>query len=93
MADKLKCIWNMGDACSDDVELVSFFMKEKDGKKVPRVKDVPVCKNHIEGHRIVLVLHKNGYDLEDFLQKDFNYRKEQYLVLKLAGLDDSAVDL
>lgn len=85
MADKkLKCVWNMGTACSDDVEEVEFFNAQ--------IK-VPVCKNHIEQHKYVMVLHKNGYDVEEILQNTPEYRKGEVLVLKLSGLDDSDIEV
>jgi len=85
MADKkLKCVWNMGTDCSDDVQEVEFFNSQ--------IK-VPVCGNHIEQHKFVMILHKNGYDVEEILQQSAEYRKGEVLVLKLSGLDDSDVDL
>ena len=85
MADKkLKCVWNMGTACSDDVQEVEFF-----GAQIK----VPVCGNHIEEHKFVMILHKNGYDVEEVLQQTPEYRKGEVLIIKLAGLDDSKVDL
>lgn len=81
---KLKCVWNMGTDCSDDVQEVEFFNSQ--------IK-IPVCSNHIEQHRFVMILHKNGYDVEEVLQKSPEYRKQEVLVLKLSGLDDSDVDL
>ena len=89
---QLKCVWDMGTKCSKDVSIVEFFVREENGVKKGKVK-IPVCGHHVEEHKIVMVLHKNGYDVEEILQKDANYRKEQYLILKLSGLDDSAVDL
>jgi hypothetical protein len=81
---KLKCVWNMGTDCSDDVKEVEFFNAQ--------IK-VPVCGNHVEQHKYVMILHKNGYDVEEILQQTPEYRKGEVLVLKLSGLDDSEVDL
>jgi len=85
MSDKkLKCVWNMGTDCSDDITEVAFFNTQ--------IK-VPVCSNHIEQHKFVMVLHKNNYDVEEVLQQSPEYRKGEVLVLKLSGLYDSDVDL
>ena len=81
---KLKCVWNMGTECSDDITEVVFFNTQ--------IK-VPVCSNHIEQHKLVMVLHKNNYDVEEVLQQTPEYRKGEVLVLRLSGLDDSEVDL
>lgn len=81
---ELKCVWDMGNNCSDDVEEVKFFDSQ--------IK-VPVCSNHIEQHKYVMVLHKNNYDVEEVLQESPEYRKGEVLVLKLSGLDDDEVDL
>lgn len=85
MADKkLKCVWNMGTECTDDVQEIEFFHNQ--------IK-VPVCSKHVEEHKFVMILHKNGYDVEEILQQTAEYRKGEVLVLKLSGLDDSDVDL
>jgi len=84
MSKKLKCVWNMGTDCSDDVKEVPFFSSQ--------IK-VPVCSNHVEQHQYVMILHKNGYDVEEILQQTPEYRKGEVLVLKLSGLDDSDVEL
>lgn len=84
MSSNLKCVWDMGNGCSDEVEEVEFFNKQ--------IK-VPVCSNHIEQHKYVMILHKNNYDVEEVLQETPEYRKGEVLVLKLSGLDDSDVEL
>jgi hypothetical protein len=83
MTKKLKCVWNMGDECSDDVEERTFFNSS--------IK-VPVCSNHIEQHEYIMILHRNGYDPERILQETPEYRKQEVLVLQLSGLDDGKVD-
>lgn len=82
--NKLRCVWNMGTPCSDQVSEVEFF-----GKQIK----VPVCTNHIEEHKYVMILHKNGYDVEEILQQTPEYRKGEVLVLKLSGLDEDDVEL
>lgn len=85
MANKnMKCVWNMGGPCSDDVKEVVFF---NDSIRVP------VCSDHIEQHKFVMILHKNGYDVEEVLRESPEYRKGEVLVLKLSGLDDDNVKL
>ena len=84
MSKELKCVWNMGTECSGEVIEVEFF----DGQ----IK-VPVCTNHIEEHKQVMILHKNKYDVEEILQQTPEYRKGEVLILKLSGLDDSDVKL
>lgn len=74
----------MGTDCSDEIVEIEFFSTQ--------IK-VPVCSNHVEQHKFVMVLHKNNYDVEEILQQTPEYRKGEVLVLKLSGLDDSDVDL
>lgn len=81
---KLKCVWNMGTECSDDVQEVEFFNKQ--------IK-VPVCSNHVAEHRDVMILHKNGYDVEKILQESAEYRRKEVLTLELSGLDSGDVEL
>ena len=82
--EDLKCVWNMGTACSPDVEKVEFFNKQ--------IK-VPVCKKHVEDHRIIMLLHKNGYDVEEILQQTPDWRKQEALTIQLAGLNKDDVAL
>ena len=84
MSKKLKCVWNMGTDCSDEITEIEFFNTQ--------IK-VPVCSNHVEQHKFVMVLHKNNYDVEEILRQTPEYRKGEVLILKLSGLDDSDVDL
>ena len=79
MTSKLKCVWNMGTDCSNDVEEVQFF-----GTQIK----VPVCKCHVEEHSYVMILHRNGYDIEEVLQQTPEWRKKEVLTIKLAGLED-----
>lgn len=74
----------MGTECSDDVQEVELFSKQ--------IK-VPVCSNHLNEHKFVMILHKNNYDVEEVLQKTPEFRKGEVLVLKLSGLDDSDIEL
>jgi len=77
---KLLCVWGMGDACSGEIEEVEFFDSQ--------IK-VPVCANHIEQHKFVMILAKNDYDVEEILQETSEYRKGEVLLLKLSGLDNT----
>ena len=74
----LKCVWNMGSQCSEDVYDVEIFANT--------IK-VPVCGNHLDDHEHVMVLHRNGYDVEEVISKSPEYRREEVLVIKLSGLD------
>lgn len=83
-AKELKCVWNMGTPCADDVQERELF-----GQQIK----VPICSNHVEEHKFVMILHKNGYDVEEILQQTPEYRKGEVLVLKLSGLDTDDIDL
>ena len=78
------CVWNMGTKCSADVEKVEFFNKQI---------RVPVCKKHVEDHRIIMLLHKNGYDVEEILQQTPDWRKQEALTIQLAGLNTDDIAL
>ena len=81
---KLKCVWDMGTECSDDVKEVELFNSQ--------IK-IPICSKHLEEHKYIMVLHRNGYDIEEILQQTPEYRKGEYLILKLSGLDDEDVKI
>jgi hypothetical protein len=85
--EKLKCVWLMGDPCSEDASDAPEF--EIFAKQIK----VPMCAHHLEQHTHIMVLAKNGYDIETILNETPEYRKQEVLVLKLSGLDVSQVDL
>lgn len=76
---ELRCVWNMGGECDGEVKEVEFFNHQ--------IK-VPVCEGHVEQHTHVMILHKNGYDVEEILQETAEWRKGEVLTLQLSGLDD-----
>jgi hypothetical protein len=84
MADKkLKCVWNMGTPCSDDVEERTLFQSQ--------IK-IPICINHYEEHKNIILLHKNHYDVEELLQKTPDDRKAEVLTILLSKLDTTDVE-
>jgi hypothetical protein len=87
---KLKCIWNLGTPCSDDVILRKMFKKAETG--VPQI-EIPICSKHFEEHMEIMLLHKSGYDTEEILQQTPEWRRQQVLIIKLSGLDKSGSDL
>lgn len=80
----LRCVWNMGSKCASTVYDVEIFNSQ--------IK-VPICENHLEDHEYVMILHANNYDVEEVIQKDPDYRKEEVLTIKLAGLDKGGTEL
>lgn len=56
-AKKLVCVWNE-EECSGEVCEVEFFS--------PQIF-VPVCKAHIEQHKMAMAFHHHGFDVEELL--------------------------
>lgn len=86
MADKKqqrKCVWQVHGKCSGKIKMVQLFSN--------RVK-IPVCEDHTEQHEHIMVLHKNGYDLDKILNESPEYRKGEVLTLQLSGLDEDNTD-
>lgn len=83
--EKLKCVWQMGTPCSEEVATET----EVFGKQIR----VPMCPAHLEQHTHIMILAKNGYDVEAILQETPEYRKGEVLVLQLAGLDVNNVEI
>jgi hypothetical protein len=84
--EPLKCVWMTGTECTENAigEEHKLFSKQ--------IK-VPICQNHVEEHTHIMILCNNGYDVEQVLQETPEYRKQQVLILKLAGLDISGVEI
>lgn len=76
-ATDLRCVWNMGGKCSEKVYDVSMF---------DNMIKIPICEDHLDDHERVMLLFKNGYDIEEIIQKDTEWRKGEVLTLKLSGL-------
>jgi hypothetical protein len=84
MAD-VKCVWHLGSPCGGKTEIRPFF-----GGQLK----VPVCENHLEGHKHIMLLHKNNYNVEQMLNESEEYRKQEVLTLVLGGLaKDDDVEL
>lgn len=81
---KLKCVWNMGTPCDGEVQEMKLFEQQI---------EVPMCESHLEQHKEVMILHKNGYDVEEVLQETPEYRRREVLTLKLSGLDTDDVEI
>ena len=83
--EEVKCVWMMGTPCSDEqateVKLFSNQIK------------VPICKDHLEQHTHIMALAQNGYDVEQILNETHEYRKEQFLILQLSGIDLNKVEI
>lgn len=84
MSKDLKCVWNMGTPCNGNVVERKLFQQQ--------IK-VPMCEAHLEQHKEVMILHKNGYDVEEVLQQTPEYRKKEVLTLQLSGLDTEEVEI
>ena len=76
MEDSKTCIWNMGPECSGKVEEHLFFDNQI---------RVTVCERHAEDHKNVMILHANGYNVEEVLEKTEEYRKNEVAKIKAEG--------
>lgn len=87
---QLKCVFNFGTPCSNDTEMRDFFTDRPKENQI----HAPCCKEHFECHKMIRELHANGVDIEKIMQQDWpNYAREQYLIMKLAGLEDNNIKL
>jgi hypothetical protein len=77
MADKDKCVWHLGTPCSGKTELRGLF---------GGALKVPVCENHLEGHKNIMLLHKNNYNVEQMLNETEDFKKQEALTLVLGGI-------
>jgi len=82
--EEQKCVWHLGSNCSGAVTLNKMFTGQL---------NVPICENHIEGHKYIMILHKNKYDVEQILNETEEWRKQEVLTLALSGVNIGEVDL
>ena len=79
-----KCVWLIGTPCSDN----DTTWKEMFNHQIR----IPICANHFEQHLEIMLLHKNGYDVEEILNATPEWRKQEVLTIKLSGLDSGDVE-
>ena len=84
MAEETHCVWNMGTSCDGKRYKEEMFSKQL---------EIPICEKHVGEHREVMVLHNNGYDIEEIVDMEPDDRKKIVYTMILAGLDISGVEL
>ena len=84
MVEEILCVWNLGDPCNGSVEKVLMFRKQL---------EIPICCNHLEGHKEIMILHGNGYEIEEVVDMAPEERKRLAHILMLSGLDLSQVEI
>jgi hypothetical protein len=78
------CVWQISNTCTDTLTQLKMFNNQ--------IK-IPICTRHVEEHRDIMLLHKNGYDVEEILNQTPEWRKAEVLTLQLSGLDTGDVPL
>ncbi len=84
MAEEVLCVWDLGDPCDGAVAKVLMFRKQL---------DVPICHHHLDGHKEIMILHGNGYEIEEVVDMTPEERKRLAHILMLSGLDLSQVEI
>lgn len=82
--EDIYCVWNLGDACGGKVAKVLMFRKQL---------EIPICENHLEGHKYIMLLHGNGYEIEEVVDMTPEERKRIAYTFLLSGLDLSEVEI
>ena len=78
------CVWHIGTPCSEnDTTWQEMFNHQI---------RIPICGDHFEQHKEIMLLHKNGYDVEEILNATPEWRKQEVLTLKLSGLETGEVE-
>ena len=71
------CVWNLGTPCGGELKRLELFHEQI---------RVPICENHTEEHKIIILLFNNGYDVEEILNQTAEWRKQEALTIQLSGL-------
>ncbi len=83
-SEETVCVWHLGDPCEGETSKELMFRKQL---------EIPICKNHLEGHKHIMVLHGNGYEIEEVVDMTCEQRAKIVYTLQLSGLDLSKVEL
>ena len=79
-----KCVWHIGTPCSEnDTTWQEMFNHQI---------RIPICADHFAQHKEIMLLHKNGYDVEEILNATPEWRKQEVLTLTLSGLETGEVE-
>ena len=82
--EKILCVWNMGTPCDGKREKKLMFSKQL---------EIPICEKHFEEHKEVMILHHQGYDIEEIVDMEPEERKRLVYTMVLAELDLSKVEV
>lgn len=82
--EEVFCVWDLGDVCDGVIDKILMFRKQL---------EIPICDHHLEGHKEIMVLHGNGYDIEEIVDMEPDERKRIAYTLMLSGLDLSEVEI
>lgn len=73
-----RCVWNLGDACSDDITELDMFNDQI---------NVPICGHHLQGHKEIMFLHSIGMDVEEIILLSPEQRHELFVEKGGEGAD------
>lgn len=76
--EPLKCIWELGDPCNGETKEVPLFKKQL---------GIPICEHHLNGHRVIMMLCGNGYQIEEIVDMEDEERKRLAYTLQLSGIE------
>ena len=74
---KEACVWALGTPCAGETSEQKLFKNQ--------IK-VPICENHFDEHKTIILLFNNGYDVEEILNQTADWRKQESLTITLSGL-------
>lgn len=82
-----KCIWILDTPCSE-----TGIIEKKDWKAMfdGQIR-IPICSDHFKQHKEIMLLHKNGYDVEEILNATPEWRKRECLTIVLSNIDTDDV--
>ena len=85
MAEKtVNCVWDLGTPCDGGAAEILMFKKQL---------NIPICEGHIKGHKEIMLLYANGYDIEEIVDMDPKEIKRLAWTLILSGMDLNEVEI
>lgn len=84
MTEKISCVWDFGTPCGGTIDKQLMFDEQL---------EIPICKEHTEEHKEVMILYANEYDIEEIVDMKPEERKRLVYTMVLAGLDTNNITI
>lgn len=81
---KLLCVWDTGAPCEGEIKKRNIF--KCNDTSIYELKDVPLCKSHLDYHKAVMFLYVNNWEIDKIMDMNIEEMVLKMNILKLSGV-------